>query len=277
MNRRSCPDKYRLLTPDLKRTKALEKASQPLFPFISRRKFMVASAIGAVTVTISPLSSTLIVNAAEPLPPFKWKSFLGFAGIAATIMGYGPILALFSDFISAVKAKDPEKAAKIVGETGLLKGKGYLDPSQVIGATSDWNPFQTADGKIGLPFLHKDGLNGIVSYLIGSGVLARLAGTTQAAIPGASTSLEGNFGFSAADLVGIFSPKEQISASFGKFDKTDKNPDKYKSQVDAVLRFFNTNTGNGTSQNSFVVEDARDPTSGKKIHIEDKIDVRYVV
>lgn len=252
------------------------RGTQPLLPLISRRKFMVASAIGAVTVSISASKGTLITYGAEPLAP-KWKTVLSVAGLAATIMGYGPFVGLITEFIGSVRSRDPEQAAKIVGESELLKGKNYLDPLQIVGVPESWRPFLGPDGRVSLPFLHSNGLDGVASYILKSNVLSRLAATTHGAILGSNESLKENYGFSAEDLIGIYSPRTQLKEAFSLFGKSDQpdGGDRYQSEVDAILRFFHRNTGKGTAQNDVVLEGVRDPTTGKKIHIEDTVGVSY--
>jgi hypothetical protein len=254
-----------------------EKGSKPLLALISRRKFMVAGAIGAVTVSISASKGTLITYGAEP-PAFKWKTVLNFASYAASIMGYGPFVGLLTEFIGAVRAKDPQQAAKIVGESQLLRGKNYLDPLQMVGVPESWRPFIGPDGRVSLPFLHSNGLDGIASYILKNNILSRLAAPTHGAILASHESLIGNYGFSAEDLVGVFSPKTQLKEAFTMFGKSDKPNagDRYQSELDTILRFFHRNTGTGTAQNDVVFEGLRDPTSGKKINIENTVGISYV-
>jgi hypothetical protein len=248
-----------------------------LLPLISRRKFMVAGALGAVTVTISASKGTLLTYGAEPPAP-KWESVIDYVGLAASIMGFGPFVGVVSNFIAAVRSRDPQQAAKIISESQLLRGKDYLDPLQVLGVPETWKPFLGPDGRVSFPFLHSNGLDAIVSYVLKDNLLSRLSGTTQGAVVATHASLLGNYGFSKEELVGVFSPKTQLKEAFSMFGKSDKPDagDHYQSEVDTIFKFLHRNTGRGTAQNDVAIQDARDPTTGKKINIEDTVTVQYV-
>jgi hypothetical protein len=265
---------YRLLTHQQRKTEALEKANKPLPALISRRMFIAAGVVGTVSVSIS--RHNLMAVTPEPIGS-KWKSFLNFAALAAGIMGYGPVVQVITSFISAVKAKDPQQAAAILTEADFLRGKHYLDPTRIRDIPERLKPSITPDGRIALPFLHSDGLNGIVSHILGKNVFTRLAGPTQGSIPGVTEILR-TLGFSEKNLSPLFSPKEQLITAFSKFEESDKSEntgDRYKSDADAILRFFYRNTGSGTGQNDFVVENARDPITGKLTNIENAVVIAF--
>jgi hypothetical protein len=265
---------YRLLTPQQRKTEALEKANKPLPALISRRMFIAAGVVGTVSVSIS--RHNLMAVTPEPVR-FKWDSFLSYATLAAGIMGYGPVVQLVTSFISAVKAKDPQQAAAILTEADFLRRKDYLDPARIRDIPAGLKPSITEDGRIALPFLHSDGLNGIVSYILGKDVFSRLAGPTQGSIKGVAEILK-TLGFTQKNSPGLLSPKSQLITAFSKFgesDQSENDGDRYKSDADAILRFFYRNTGAGTGQNDFVVENARDPISGKLTDIENAVVITY--
>jgi hypothetical protein len=273
MDEQTLRKSYRLLTPQERKTEALEKANKPLPALISRRLFIAAGVIGTVSVSIS--RRNLMAANAEPVYS-RWKSFLQFAGLAAGLMGYGPVVELVTNFISAVRARDPQQAAAILAESEFLRGKKYLDPLRVPNIPEDWKPSITQDGRVALPFLHSDGLNGVVSHLLGNQVFSRLSGPTDLTIPAINKMLR-RIGFAPKDLSGIFSPKEQLVTAFSKFENSDPSSggDKYKSDADAILRLFYRNTGLGTGQNDFVIENVNDPVSRTRKFIENVVVVRY--
>jgi hypothetical protein len=56
---------------------------------------------------------------------------------------------------------------------------------------------------------------------------------------------------------------------------TDKVGDRYTSQAGADVRFFNTSLGRGRSENNVVIANVEDPTTRKKVHIEDRVKINY--
>jgi len=241
---------------------------------ISRRMFIAQGVVGTVSVSIS--RHNLLAATPEPAGS-KWKSFLMYAGLAAGIIGYGPVVQLVTSFISAVKAKDPQQAAAILAESGFLRERNYLDPLRIRNVPEELRPSMTQDGRVAIPFLHSDGLNGIVSHLLGKDVFTRLAGPTEGSLPGVNNILS-RLGFRQKELTGILSPKQQLTTAFSKFEDSDKSEndgDRYRSDADAILRFFYRNTGVGTGQNDFVIENASDPVTRKKKFIKNVVVVSY--
>jgi hypothetical protein len=259
---------FGLLTSQQRKTEALRNANKPLPALISRRMFIATGVIGTVSVSISrPNIMAIQTERADS----KWKSFHLYMGVAAGLMGYHPATDLDTDFSSAVRARDPQQAAAILAEVEFLRGRKYLDP-----LLTSW-PLMTQDGRMAFSFLHSDGLNGVVSYLLGNVVFARLAGTTMGSIPGVHKILR-SLGFTQKELTGLLSPKEQLVSAFSKFDNSDlseKESDKYRSDGDAILRFFYRNTGRGTGQVDFVMENVTDPITRTKKFIESVVLVRY--
>jgi hypothetical protein len=254
---------------------ALQRYDKPLLPFISRRRFIQVSAVSTAALVISPVDRALALIRPRGL----WKTFLRFAGIAAGLLGFSPLVKMLTDFLSNLRQAKPEQAGAIVSEINALTSKGYMDPRNWPD-TVGFNLFRNNSGsRISFPVLINDGLNGITPFfhfdISTQQALARLAGPTTIVFDPVQRALV-NIGYRSAEVANMMRPTSQSRTSFGKYETTYREPDIFRSASNALIEANYNNNRRGEGEMQIGICNVDDPQTNKPAVLEVKpIAVKY--
>lgn len=248
------------------RGEELYRYGKPLLPLISRRGFIAAGILSAASVTVRPWQSALAAAAPPPAYKFPWKTFWGAVTLGATIMGYGSLAMLASQFIESIKTKNPEQAASIAGEIASLRRNKFKAPT-ALEEFPDYKIFDLGGGRVSIPLFHEDGLNGVRTYFAGARSAARLTSPVETTIPGLAEVLRLK-GFKKAGA--LLRPIEQTKMYWSRYQESDKTGEdnRYKSALSALLRYTYESQSATSGLTHVVVENVKDPVTGKSTHYE---------
>jgi hypothetical protein len=238
---------------------------KPLPVYVSRRHVIRLGAISVAALTLKPVHGMF----APPPPPVfsKWKTFLGFVGIAATALGFGPVGQLLTGFLSSLGKGN--RADAITGLIEELVRRGYADPRQ-------WPqgiPFDLLKNgpRISFPVLKGDELNGIMSFFnfdhSTSNALAKIAAPTTGVFGSLDNALR-SAGYKRQVRVPMLLPADQNRASFGTFEETYKEDDVFVTEGNTTTRAHYQNNRPGAGVLEMAMENLRHPRTGRRIVLD---------
>ena len=220
--------------------KQVTKGSKPLLPLISRRIFLGTSTVSLLGAALTPWGLPAIAEPANAAYKFPWDIFWAGAGLAANIMGYGTAFQLAKNLFESIKEKDPNRAAAIAANIASLKSLGFKDP-RTTNYPEFGGAYQTGDGRIAIPFVHKTIPNGVVAYYGNNNAAVQLSAPTQFAILGIDQGLRADdLQLNPEKIPSMVAPMSQIGdPAYTKFEtsaRSEAQCDRYISLANNKVR-----------------------------------------